>query len=91
MYARDIPENYTPASPVMGACGIPPMAQRGPRRMMREFRQNPSGLGMNNIEMMMDMLYAIKHNENGKGVEIERVGDESEMKKLLDGLGINAG
>ena len=81
MYMRDLPENYIPAEPE-GMCG-------GINKMkfgcsMKRYVKNPGGLGMNNISDLMDALFAAEHNDNAKGVQVERVGNESEMKKIVE-------
>ena len=43
---------------------------------------------MSMMEDVMERMFDMKHNENGKGIEVERVGSESEMNKILKHLGI---
>ena len=84
MFINALPPNYTPAKPMSG-CG-PNAVMKGFKCTARNFAQKPSGLGMNMLGEMMDAMFAAKHNERAKGVEIERVGKESEMNQLLENI-----
>lgn len=82
IFMRNIPENYTPAKK---SCAGNPMYFN---HAMRMFRGRPSGLGMNLVSEMMDNMFEALHNENGKGVEVERVGDDfKEVKNVINKLG----
>jgi len=86
IYMRDLPENYTPARPQPTPCGLNQNQQPiyPQRHAMRRFKHNPTGLGLSNIEELLDTIYSLKNNHNGLGLKVERVGDESEMSSLLE-------
>ena len=81
MFMRTLPQNYTPAKPLPGSCTD--MQSRGLPCFAKQFNQRPSGLGLNILNEIASNRFESEHNRLGKGIEIERVGKESDMNRLL--------
>ena len=91
MFMNMLPENYTPAKPMPGTCSevMPKMLPKVAKRYTME----PSGLGMAMLNKLAALRFDEEHNENGKGVQIEEVGNDigkagdmiKQFEKLLGG------
>jgi hypothetical protein len=81
MFINTLPSNYTPVKPSPG-CGK--QIGRGLTCIAKTFKSQPSGLGMKMMDDAMDAMFSKVHNERAKGIEIESVGKESDLKKIID-------